>query len=392
MPRTSLHTTGGANVSDHDFGGGGYQVLTAYIPGHTSTGYTNQWKWNYVHVYIWNNGWNYLKGRGPSDGDNGSLDTSTLSSGQQVFLECWNYEWWRYYVEPINYSPISYTVTYNGNGADGGGTGNNTATYASGFALNANGFGRTGYYFSYWQLHVNDGTQIGNYNPGTGPTWNYAQGGYAYAIWTAHTYTVTYNANTSTGGDVPGNTAASYPTAVPTAGANTLVKTGYTLSGWATSAAGAQVYNLSSSFTHPGTTATLTLYAKWTINTYKITYNGNGKGVTNFKNVNYNVATAHATVNAVGYTLLSWNTLANGSGTSYLLTNNYTIPATDSTLYAIWRDDTPTTGISFSNIKNVFGVKGTADISISEYLASISKGANTLTSLSEFKGKGIGSI
>jgi hypothetical protein len=42
-----------------------------------------------------------------------------------------------------------------------------------------------------------------------------------------------------------------------------------------------------------------------------------------------------------GYSFVSWNTLSNGNGTSYAPGSSYTLPSTDSVLYAQWTVNTP---------------------------------------------------
>lgn len=49
----------------------------------------------------------------------------------------------------------TYAVTYNGNGADGGSTSNQTKTYNTSLTLRSNGFTRTGYTFTGWNTKAN---------------------------------------------------------------------------------------------------------------------------------------------------------------------------------------------------------------------------------------------
>ena len=58
-------------------------------------------------------------------------------------------------------------------------------------------------------------------------------------------------------------------------GAGSLIRTGYTFAGWNTAANGSgTAYAASATFMIAA--AHVTLYAQWTINTYTVTYNGNG--------------------------------------------------------------------------------------------------------------------
>ena len=70
------------------------------------------------------------------------------------------------------------------------------------------------------------------------------------------------------------NQTANYntPTALTT---NTFTRTGYTFTGWNTAANGSgTAYAAGATFTMGA--ANVTLYAQWTINSYTVTYSGNG--------------------------------------------------------------------------------------------------------------------
>ena len=153
------------------------------------------------------------------------------------------------------------------------------------------------------------------------------------------TFTVTFNGNGSTGGSMA-NQVASSPTALS---ANAFTRTGYTFTGWNT-AANASGTPYANGATYPFTAST-TLYAQWTINSYAVTYNGNtntagtapvdpsspynfGATVTVLGNT--------GALTKTGYTFTGWNTAANGSGTAYQPTNTFTLGAAAVTLYAQW--------------------------------------------------------
>ncbi len=114
-------------------------------------------------------------------------------------------------------------------------------------------------------------------------------------------------------------------------------KTGYTFKGWATSASSTTVsYAAGANYTG---NAAITLYAVWQLNTYTVSYNGNGNtgGSTSSQTKSYNVA---LTLRANGFTktnynFVKWNTKADGTGTSYAAEASYTGNAA-LTLYAIW--------------------------------------------------------
>src|SRR5699024_9646509 len=97
-----------------------------------------------------------------------------------------------------------------------------------------------------------------------------------YAKWTPNTYKVVYNGNGATGGSTATSTHT-YDVAKNLT-ANGFTKTGYRFAGWATSASGSVVYSDKQSVKNLTSVngGTVTLYAKWTPNTYKVVYNGNG--------------------------------------------------------------------------------------------------------------------
>lgn len=77
------------------------------------------------------------------------------------------------------WSQITYPVTYNGNGADGGSTEAQTKVWGTPLPLQANGFARTNYTFLYWNTAA-DGSGT-TYNAGASYTANAALT--LYAIW-----------------------------------------------------------------------------------------------------------------------------------------------------------------------------------------------------------------
>ena len=89
--------------------------------------------------------------------------------------------------------------------------------------------------------------------------------------------------------------------------------------------------------------ANTTLYAKWTINQYKVHYDANtGTGTMSDTVGNYN-STVQAAANSftkVGHAFTGWNTEANGTGTPYAAGANIQLTG-DVTLYAQWRDSQP---------------------------------------------------
>ena len=159
------------------------------------------------------------------------------------------------------------------------------------------------------------------------------------------TYTVTYDGNTSTEGSVPTDESSPY-----SAGSNvtvlgntgSLVKTSYQFAGWNTAADGSGTnYVGGNTFT---INANTTLYAKWTLATYTVTYDGNTSTEGSVPTDESSPYSAGSNVTVLGntgslvktsYQFAGWNTAADGSGTNYVGGNTFTINA-NTTLYAQW--------------------------------------------------------
>lgn len=244
----------------------------------------------------------------------------------------------------------SYTVTYNGNGSDGGSVPTDSSTYSNGATVtvltNSGSLTKTGFVFSGWNTLA---TGLGS-DRAAGGTFTMGSANVTlYAKWVSTTtYTVTYDGNASDSGSVPTDSGAYLNGATVTVLTNSgsLTKAGFVFSGWNTLATGlGSDRPVSSSFTMG--TANVTLYAKWVSSTtYTVTYDGNGSdgGTVPTDSSNYlNGATVTAMANTGTLTrtnssFIGWNTAANGSGTSYAATGSatFTISSTNVTLYAQW--------------------------------------------------------
>ena len=119
-----------------------------------------------------------------------------------------------------------------------------------------------------------------------------------------------------------------------------LAKTGYTFAGWNT-AADATGTDYAAGGTYTANEA-VTLYARWTLNTYAVTYNANGatSGTApadqiKTHDVNLTLATNSGNLAKTGYTFAGWNTTADATGTDYAAGGTYTANEAV-TLYARW--------------------------------------------------------
>ncbi len=167
-------------------------------------------------------------------------------------------------------APATYSVTYDGNTSTGGSVPTDAGAYANGATVtvlsNSGTLVKTGYTFNGWNTLAN-GSGTAQAAAST-----FTMGGAAvtlFAQWTlipTPTYSVTYNANTSTGGSVPTDAGAYANGASVTVLGNsgTLMNTGYTFNGWNTLANGSgNARAVASTFTMGG--AAVTLYAQWTL-------------------------------------------------------------------------------------------------------------------------------
>ena len=233
------------------------------------------------------------------------------------------------------WTAVVYTVTYDGNNnysgtAPADTTGNGSVTLRG----NTGTLARSGYTLTGWNTNTGGtGTHYalsGSYNLTADVT--------LYAEWTADaSYSITYNGNSKTSGTVPSNTTGNGSVTLA-ANTGTLVRTGYTLTGWNTNAGGTGThYALSGSY---NLTAHVTLYAEWTAIEFTITYDGNSNtsGSAPADTVGYGavvLTTGHGTLVKTSYTFNGWNTQADGLGTHYASAANYSLLA-DVTLYAEW--------------------------------------------------------
>lgn len=240
----------------------------------------------------------------------------------------------------------TYVVTYNYNNPTGGNSTSSASFTTAGSPIVLPTPTKTGYTFAGWYSDSALANSIGsagaNYSP-TGATLALN----AYAKWTAIDYTFTYDANSADSGSVPTETSKQITqTATIKANTGNLVRAGYTFGGWNTQSDGTGTNYLSGSLFTVGS-SNVTLYAKWSANTYTITYNSNGgtgnaqRSSTNVTSDSYTTGGSAialpgvGTLERAGYTFTGWNTSAAGTGTNRLENDVYTT-VSNTTLYAKW--------------------------------------------------------
>jgi uncharacterized repeat protein (TIGR02543 family) len=160
----------------------------------------------------------------------------------------------------ITVAPSGFSVSYNGNGSDGGTVPTDATSYASGANVtvlgNTGTLVRAGYTFAGWNTAANgSGT-----NYVAGDIFAITANTILYARWTPNSNTITFDKNAV---DATGTTASQIIATAATANLtlNGFSWVGYTFAGWATTSTGAVAFADNASYTMG--TANVTLYAVW---------------------------------------------------------------------------------------------------------------------------------
>jgi len=158
-----------------------------------------------------------------------------------------------------------------------------------------------------------------------------------YAKWNVNSYTVSFNVDGG-GAISPITEEFSSSITLPTP-----TKTGHTFLGWAITPEGEVAYQENASYTFGATN--VTLYAKWNINQYSITFEENGGSSVTDITLNYNeLITKPTNPTKEGHSFAGWY-LDSNYQTLYSIPN--TMPATNVTVYAKWNINSYT--ISFDS-------------------------------------------
>ncbi len=148
------------------------------------------------------------------------------------------------------WTPNTYTVSYNGNGATSGVPGNQTKWYGENLTLSSTTPSKSGYSFNGWS-----GSDGNVYWPNGTYTGNSALT--LTARWNEITYTVSYNANGGSG--APGNQTKYYTSNLTLSGTKPNL-TNYNFKGWSTYQNGPVIYQPDSIYSN---NANVTLWAVW---------------------------------------------------------------------------------------------------------------------------------
>ena len=223
----------------------------------------------------------------------------------------------------------TYTIKYD---ANGGSNAPNNQTKIEGITLtlSTDEPTREGYDFLGWAEDSN--ANIADYSKGGWYTNNAATT--LYAVWDAHKYTVSYDANGGTG--APSAQTKTYgtnlvlSTVIPT-------KTGYDFVGWASNKNAANKdYSSGGIYTTEDDT---TLYAVWELHKYTVAYNLNGgTGTVKSQKKTYGqpLTLSDSIPTREGYIFLGWSEAVDGGTIIYTADDEFNKDY-DVTLFAVWQ-------------------------------------------------------
>jgi uncharacterized repeat protein (TIGR02543 family) len=256
----------------------------------------------------------------------------------------------------------TYTVTYDGNGNDGGSPPVDDNNYEEGSpvtVLGPNTLSLTGYEFAGWDTDPGGGD---HYDPDDILTMG-SDDVTLYAQWNLiPTYTVTYDGNENTGGEAPTDTNQYQEgQTVIVSGPGTLARLGYEFTGWNVDPGGGGVHYDPDDHLIMGT-EDVTLFAQWNlIPTYTVTYDGNENtgGSAPVDSNEYQeddevIVSGPGTLERDGYDFAGWDTVDVGGGDHYDPGDPLTIGTEDVILYAQW-SPVPTYTVTYDGNENTGG-------------------------------------
>lgn len=245
------------------------------------------------------------------------------------------------YLERVN-NLFTYTISYSSNGdaAVEGTAPIDSEIYLEGKTATVKDQGdfyKPYYTFTGW--NQDSGSDVVEYSAGDSFTFP-ATDIIFYALWTIDNYTVTYNGNGNTEGSIPGSQSSTHEVSIVLGDQGDLEKTGFYYGGWNTQSGGG------GSYYSAGETVSLsrnmTLYAYWNAKpVYSIIYDGNVFTGGDAPESQIKIEGDDVILQDPGslekeyYTFSSWNTAADGTGTSYSSGDTYSSDESI-TLYAQW--------------------------------------------------------
>lgn len=237
------------------------------------------------------------------------------------------------------WTAINYQITYDSNTATSGSVPTDSNNYNIGGRVtvlgNISNLARAGYTWSGWNTASNgSGTTYL-----TGATFTMGSSDVTlYAKWVPIDYTITYNGNGATSGSVPIDSNNYHVNEVVSiSSSNGITRTGYTFAGWTVASDNTGTV-MNSGYALTFGASNITVYAKWSANTYTVTFAQNGaSGSPSATSASYTTGGAAITLPTVGtmskpgYSFSGWSTTSNGTPIS----GSYTT-SVDVTLVALW--------------------------------------------------------
>ena len=231
------------------------------------------------------------------------------------------------------------TISFSGNGATSGFMESIQGAIGQSATIPNVGFSRTGYTFTGWNTSP-DGTGTA-YRPNATIQFA-AQNITLYAQWKVRSYSVNFDSN---GGSAVASQSVKYGSKASRPTDPT--RAGHTFQGWYTSRDGGARYDFNQTVT-----GDVTLYAHWSVNSYTLTFDGNGgKPSEASRTVAYGGQYGSLpTATRTGYAFQGWYTARDG-GTK--VSPSTTMGAADTTLYARWSVNSYTVSFDSDGGSNV---------------------------------------
>jgi uncharacterized protein (TIGR02145 family)/uncharacterized repeat protein (TIGR02543 family) len=237
-----------------------------------------------------------------------------------------------------------YNITFDKNDAGAAGTMSTQPIYAGSSApLATNAFTKAGASFAGWALSPT-GVVVyvdkADYTMGTSDVTLYAK-------WTANSYTISFDKNDAAAAGTMTTQSIASGAAAPL-NVNTYSKAGWVFTGWATSPTGAVAYADGSSYTMGA--ANVTLYALWSQNVLKVTFDKNDPLATGTM-TEQSIASGSVvplknnSFSKVGYYFAGWATSPTGP-VAYADGGNFIMGNSNVVLYATWSLITYTLNVS----------------------------------------------
>lgn len=190
---------------------------------------------------------------------------------------------------------------------------------------------RTGYTFNGWN--------VDDYTRWPGETSQKLYGDiYISAMWSVNTYTVSFNKNTTdTVTNMPSNTSGQYGTSI-TISSTVPLRTGYNFQNWNTNSSGTGIaVSAGGSYIVPASNTTL--YARWQIQTYTVSFDANGgSGAPSDQTKTYGVTLKLSSVKPTktDYIFQGWAKSSTASVAIYQPGDDFN-ENSNTKLYAVWK-------------------------------------------------------